>query len=174
MARRLSPDEQALWLRVAESIRPLPGRIRPAPLPAPAKPAHALRDPVVSVPIAPPRPLAPSRPPRPTAAAATLDGSWDKRLRTGDVRPDRVVDLHGHNLATAHALLATTLDQAIAAGDRIVLIVTGKGRIDRPARIRAELAHWIDTGGHRRHVAALRPAHPRHGGGGAFYLILRR
>ena len=122
----------------------------------------------------PPRPLhTPSKAVTPVAGA-TLDGGWDRRLRQGDISPDRVIDLHGYTLEAAHALLTNALDSADALGQRIILIVTGKGRDNRPGRIKAELGHWLDSGNHRSRIAALRPAHPRHGGGGAFYLILRR
>lgn len=107
-------------------------------------------------------------------ASATLDGGWDRRLRQGSVTPDRVIDLHGHTLETAHFVLSAALDNASANGERIILIVTGKGRSDRPGRIRAELSHWLEDTNLRSRIAALRPAHQRHGGSGAFYLILRR
>ena len=95
-------------------------------------------------------------------------------MRAGDIRPDRIIDLHGHTLAAAHDVLSLALDQAHANGDRVLLVITGKGRVDRPSRIRGELAHWLDAGAMRSRIASLRTAHPRHGGGGAFYLILRR
>ena len=103
---------------------------------------------------------------------APLDGSWDRQISRGRLSPDRVIDLHGHTLADAHARLAA----AVHAGDgaRVVLVITGKGRPDRPARIRAELMHWLERPDLRRAVASVRAAHPRHGGGGAFYVILRR
>jgi DNA-nicking Smr family endonuclease len=63
---------------------------------------------------------------------------------------------------------------ALAAGDRVLLVITGKGRSSRPGLIRAGLADWLDASRHRPRIAALRPAHRRHGGGGAFYLVLRR
>lgn len=106
--------------------------------------------------------------------AATLDGGWDQRLRRGQIRPDRVIDLHGYTLADAHAALAMALDHAAVDGARVILVITGKGRHDRPSRIKAELADWLESGAFRHRIAALRPAHPRHGGGGAYYLILRR
>ena len=125
-----------------------------------------------------PEPVAPSpqllRKPAPPVTAATLDGSWDQRLRRGQVIPDRVIDLHGYTLADAHAVLVAALDDAAVEGARVLLVITGKGRSDRPSRIKAELAHWLETGAFRHRIAALRPAHPRHGGGGAHYLILRR
>ncbi len=169
MPRRLTAHERALWHRVTTTIRPLPGRARPAPPPEPPKPAA----PIAATPApAPTRP--PPRTPPPPVATATLDGSWDRRLQRGSVAPDRVIDLHGHTLDAAHQRLTDTLAMAAATGDRILLVVTGKGRGDRPGRIRAELAHWLEQPALRGKVAALRSAHPRHGGSGAFYVILRR
>ncbi len=173
MARRLTAHERALWSRVAATVRPIGGRA-PVVAAPPEPPA------VAAPPLPRPRPSSPARPvpapklPPRAVADATLDGGWDRRLRHGDIRPDRVVDLHGYTLAAAHDRLMLALDDAAGCGDRIVLIVTGKGRGDRPGRIRAELNHWLETTALRSRIAALRPAHPRHGGGGAFYLILRR
>ncbi|MCU0892231.1 MAG: Smr/MutS family protein [Sandarakinorhabdus sp.] len=103
---------------------------------------------------------------------APLDGTWDRQISRGRVVPDRVIDLHGHSVADAHARLLA----AIHAGDgtRVLLVITGKGRPDRPARIRTELMHWLERPDMRSAVASVRAAHPRHGGGGAFYVILRR
>lgn len=171
MPRRLSAHEQALWSRVAATVRPITGnRTAPAPEPPkpPFKPTPKLIEPI------PPRPLIrPANAPR-TVAGATLDGGWDSKLRKGDIRPDRIIDLHGHTLAAAHHVLSQALDDANSSGDRVLLIITGKGRADRPSRIRAELAHWLDAGVMRSRIASLRGAHPRHGGAGAFYVILRR
>ncbi len=181
MVRRLTAPERALWSRVAASVRPLAGRA-PGPAlaptispPAPVKPPPiASPRPAANPPKIPQRPLQPRKNAAIPVAAATLDGGWDRRLRQGDITPDRVVDLHGHSLDAAHLVLTQALDSANLHGQRIILIVTGKGRSDRPGRIRAELSHWLDNGNYRASIAALRPAHPRHGGSGAFYLILRR
>lgn len=123
---------------------------------------------------APVRPAPPPRKPATPVASATLDGGWDRRLRGGDIRPDRAIDLHGHTLGAAHDRLMAELDTAHAMGARVLLVVTGKGRGDRPGRIRAQLADWLEGSSLRSRIAALRPAHVRHGGSGAFYVILRR
>jgi DNA-nicking Smr family endonuclease len=165
--RRLTAHERALWSRVAATVRPLPGVRRPAPPePAPAEAAAKSHPPPAAA-----KPTSPAKP-APPVAIATLDGSWDRRLRKGDIVPDRVIDLHGHNLADAHAVLADVIEQD--GGERVLLVITGKGRADRPSRIRAELNYWLESSRLRSRIAALRPAHPRHGGGGAFYVILRR
>lgn len=166
--RRLSAHERALWARVAASVKPLPGKPKPE-APA-ATPAAISPPPPKAAPAPPPRPA--SIKPGPHPLGAPLDGSWDRQISRGRITPDRIIDLHGHTLADAHARLAA----AIHAGDgaRVILVITGKGRPDRPARIRAELMHWLDRPDMRAAVASVRAAHPRHGGSGAFYLILRR
>lgn len=174
MARRLSAHEIALWSRVAATVRPIAGKAAMPPAAPPQPPVAAPRRPAANPTPIPPRPLHPAAKPVIPVASATLDGGWDRKLRQGDIVPDRVIDLHGYTLEAAHHLLTQALDTADAQGQRIVLIITGKGRDNRPGRIKAELNHWLDSGNHRSGIAALRPAHPRHGGGGAFYLILRR
>jgi DNA-nicking Smr family endonuclease len=108
----------------------------------------------------------------------TLDASWDRRLARGAVPPDYVLDLHGHNLATAYDLLDRRLELAIAAGARLLLLVTGKPPgPERPVKrgaIRAAIGDWLAASRHAKAIAAVRNAHPRHGGAGALYIVLRR
>ncbi len=117
--RRLAPDEKALWQKVVATVRPLHPSVEQAeparePVEAPPPPAR-LR--------AAPRPA--PRPAKPVPGI-TLDGSWDRRLSRGLVQPDLTVDLHGHNLDTAYSLLDFRLDQAVATGARVLLLITGK------------------------------------------------
>ena len=174
--RSLSPEEDALWARVTATIRPLSRepvtpRIsdeEPPPKAAPARPGR----------VPPERPLPAQQRKPPAHATATLDGSWDKRLRSGAVEPDRVVDLHGLNLDGAWQAIDTQLDRAIAAGDRVVLLITGHHRPGEPpverGRIRAAVNDWLAASRHARDIAAVRGAHRRHGGGGSLYIVLRR
>jgi len=174
--RRLNPEEQALWAKVVASVRPLhgapplpeltAGAELPAPAPNKAAPAAT-----------PPRRIAAAQ--KQPAPWTTLDGSWDRRLSRGLVQPDATVDLHGHNLATAYDLLDRRLDQAIALGDRLLLLITGKPPTDdrRPVgrgAIRAAVGDWLAASRHASDIAAVRNAHPRHGGAGALYIVLRR
>ena len=110
--------------------------------------------------------------------AATLDGRWDRRLRLGDVRPDRIVDLHGLTLDRAWQAIDFELEDAIASGERMILLITGHRRPGDPpverGKIRAAVHDWLAASRHAARIAAVRGAHRRHGGGGALYLILRR
>ena len=113
-------------------------------------------------------------------AAATLDASWDRRLARGIAQPDSSLDLHGHTLSSAHMLLDQGLDRALARGDRVLLLVTGKPprpESERPharGAIRAAIADWLAASRHADRIAAVRNAHPRHGGAGALYIVFRR
>ena len=177
--RPLGPDEAALWARVLATVRPLPGRKAPEP------PRHS-REGATPQPRATPQATLGSRlrgstvkieSPKP---GTTLDSSWDRRLSRGLAAPDCTVDLHGHSLATAYARLDAALEQAIAQGDRVVLLVTGKPPrpdSERPharGAIRDAVGDWLAASRHAGSIAAVRGAHPRHGGQGALYIVLRR
>ena len=182
--RQLNADEADLWARVMATVKPL----RPVPV--------AVAKPVVAAPtsakvtrpsktltraVAAARPIA-AKPviAAPSPRQNTLDGSWDKKLTRGIVSPDSSIDLHGHTLSSAHAMLDDGLSRAIARGDRVLLLVTGKPprpESERPharGAIRAAIADWLAASRHADAIAAVRGAHPRHGGQGALYIVLRR
>lgn len=172
--RSLSPEEAELWARVAATIRPL-SRERLVPKAA-EKPSevHAKRlDGRIRarcVPVNHQKPI--------PIGEKTLDGSWDKKLRSGSASPDRVVDLHGMNMDTAWTVIDRSLDEALSRGDRLLLLITGHHRPGEPpvqrGRIRAAVHDWLAASRHASDIAAVRPAHRRHGGGGSLYLVLRR
>jgi DNA-nicking Smr family endonuclease len=108
----------------------------------------------------------------------TLDGSWDRRIRSGEIEPDRVLDLHGMNLERAWRAIDRGLEQAINGGERVVLLITGHHRPGDPpverGRIRAAVHDWLAASRHSSRIASVRGAHRRHGGGGSLYIVLRR
>jgi DNA-nicking Smr family endonuclease len=185
--RRLSAEEEELWGRVTATIQPLSREPMPVPLQSPAiiasdaspavlpsrpTPPPISRKPKGPAPRTRPAPLARARP------GTTLDGSWDRKLGGGRIEPDRILDLHGHTLDTAWSAIDRTLADAIDSGDRVLLLVTGHERQGEPpiarGRIRAAVGDWLAASRHAGKIAAVRNAHPRHGGGGSLYLILRR
>jgi DNA-nicking Smr family endonuclease len=182
MPRRLNPEEARLWAKVVESVRPLAPPSLPPAGAAPAAPEAAAEAPPPSVRrgrVPGPRPVPPPPPAPPKGPGETLDGTWDRRLARGLVAPDAVLDLHGHNLDTAYRLLDRRLGEAVADGARLLLLVTGKAPAnpDRPAKrgaIRAAVGDWLQASRHAGDIAAVRSAHPRHGGAGALYIVLRR
>lgn len=185
--RGLTPEEAALWARVAQTVRPLrKPPMRPvtgdeakaiAAPPAPPK----LRKALVRPAPAPVRIAEPTPSPR-ALDRGGLDGSWDRKLGQGVVSPDFTLDLHGHTLDSAHARLDHGITQAAAQGARVLLLITGKprptdeltARGSRRGAIRAKVLDWLAAGSHASKIAAVRPAHPRHGGAGALYIVLKR
>jgi DNA-nicking Smr family endonuclease len=143
----------------------------PASEPITAQPPQAKSRPVIR---RTPKPLALARP-RP---GTTLDGTWDKKLRTGSVEPDRILDLHGMSLDAAWEAIDSNLERAIARGERVVLLITGHHRPGEPpiqrGKIRAAVHDWLAHSRHADRIAAVRGAHRRHGGGGSLYIVLRR
>jgi DNA-nicking Smr family endonuclease len=173
--RRLTADEAKLWARVVESVRPLDPAAAPE---TPCIPAEAgTQEPVPLGPRLRRGPTPPPSPPR-QGPGETLDGSWDRRLSRGLVAPEASLDLHGHNLATAYDLLDGRLEAAIQSGARLLLLVTGKppgaAGAGRRGAIRASVGDWLAASRHAGAIAAVRNAHPRHGGAGALYIVLRR
>jgi DNA-nicking Smr family endonuclease len=169
--RRLGPEEARLWAKVVESVRPLGGSAPPgAAAEAETREAVAL-GPGLRRGATPP-------PPPHKGPGQTLDASWDRRLGRGLVAPDSTLDLHGHNLATAYDLLDRRLDDALRAGARLMLLVTGRppsaGGGAKRGAIRAAVGDWLHASRHAGRIAAVRNAHPRHGGAGALYIVLRR
>lgn len=189
--RTLAPEEAALWQKVIQSVTPLHVRAAPKTVPPAPEPAPSL----VATPMprrldVPTGKLVSSRPARPaitlstplpdTHERRTLDASWDRRLSRGLVAPESSIDLHGHNLHAAYDRLDAGLAQAIAQGDRVLLLITGKPprpESERPharGAIRAAVGDWLAASRHADRIAAVRQAHPRHGGAGALYIVLRR
>ncbi|MGE0421938.1 MAG: Smr/MutS family protein [Reyranellaceae bacterium] len=165
-----------LFHRAMKDARPLRGRRAVGP--APAKPAPK---PVVTVSRATtPAPAAPGLPDLDPGGATGLDRATEDNLRRGKLVPEASIDLHGHTLAEAERALARFLERAQASGARVALVVTGKAArqddTNRPVggRIHAEFPHWLNRPENRGRVVGVRPANPRHGGGGAFYVLLRR
>jgi DNA-nicking Smr family endonuclease len=178
--RRLSPEEAALWQRVAFSVRPVAARASRVEEARHLREGHGRLLPrekdtglcgIGAIAGGHPKP-----------SANTLDGGWDRKIGTGRVVPERTIDLHGHSLASAHHRLDRGLADAIRDGVRVILLVTGRAprnggsRIDLPMRgiIRESIGDWLAASRHKSAIAAIRNAHPRHGGAGALYLILRR
>ncbi|UAB78167.1 Smr/MutS family protein [Erythrobacter sp. SCSIO 43205] len=187
--RGLSEPEQRAWARLASSVTPLPGKTVPgkkAPLvkevaqsPAAPAPKPAPKPKPVAT-----RPLKRANSPAPARramASSQLDGSWNRKLKSGQITPDYTLDLHDHNLDRAYDRIMSGLDQARMMGARVVLVVAGRERRVDPAdraskrgAIRAKLLDWLAVSRHADSIAAVRRAHIRHGGEGALYLVLKR
>ena len=187
LPRGLTAGEQAAWAHLAASVKPLPGKKRPAPpLQGRGTTEAGGGAGKAAVPAPPGRFLKPAKPVKqapspPPAIPGALDSHWERRMKGGRLDPDLTLDLHGHTLDTAYQRIMAGLDQARMMDARVVLVIAGRerpvdpaDRMERRGAIRAKLLDWLAASRHAGAIAAVRRAHVRHGGEGALYLILKR
>jgi DNA-nicking Smr family endonuclease len=182
--RTLTTEETEVWRRVARTVKPI-GPEAKIPVPSEQTAKLTANPPTKAVPSSPKKAITPLAAPRPARPQPLdrhgLDGSWERKLAKAAVAPDFTIDLHGHSLDSAHARLNHGLLMALAEQARVVLVITGRPRpveaADRGSRrgaIRAKVLDWLALGPHGDRIATVRGAHPRHGGAGALYVVLRR
>jgi DNA-nicking Smr family endonuclease len=174
-------DDAALWGQIAGTVKPLKRR-RAAP--APEKPGGNVK-PAAEAPVetparsAKPRPPAPTHvPPAPLApgAASGIDKRTAQRLRRGQIRIEGRIDLHGMTQVEAYRNLSDFLKSSATAGRRCVLVITGKGMREGAGSgiLRSEFPRWLNEAALRPLILGFAVAQPKDGGGGAFYVYLRR
>ena len=181
--RDLRPEERAIWKKVARSVTPItPERTRlldemDAAL-GPARPAG----PAVSK----SRLRASATPVKAAPVNLPVDRSGEKKVRKGKLGIDSRIDLHGMTQDQALSALTGFLHRALHRHDRTVLVITGKGAKprdrsrppglgeDEPGVLRRRLPEWLARPDLKTIVSGFAPAHARHGGGGAFYVTLRK
>ena len=181
------PPDFDLWLDTAKTIKPLrarPARNKPSPAAVAAPARKSL--PLPSAPhVHVPSPLH-----KPPPQITGLDRRTAQRLTRGQVEIERRLDLHGTGIEMARVNLLGFLRDAQAMGARNVLVITGKGDSpfsrhtlhgaghfhapERAGRLRRLVTEWFHEPEFRSLVAGFQPAHPKHGGGGAYYVRVRR
>lgn len=192
--RKLAPDELALWQKVADQTQKLDrGMTFDPEVYAPHPPVPAPRQPL------PPRQLDGKSPPKPPARKVSydlvpslpeqfskdtvqMDRKTFSKMTRGKVKPEGRIDLHGMTLDHAHGALTRFVMTSHANGKRLVLVITGKGK-ERddggpiPVRfgvLRHQVPQWLGQAPLKSMVMQVTPAHISHGGGGAYYVYLRR
>ena len=175
-----------LWEEIKSSVSPLrksKRRSTKLPVTGVAIVKLALMKPRTELPL--PRKTS-SSPPQ----LASFERRTAQRLGRGKLEPEARIDLHGHGLENARLALLHFLSSRRMQGMRLVLVITGKGASpfarhtlhglshfhtpEREGKLRREVPLWLEEAQFRIHVVGLQPAHPRHGGGGAFYVKLRK
>ncbi|MSO92347.1 MAG: DNA mismatch repair protein MutS [Rhodospirillales bacterium] len=173
-----APVDQDVWRAFTQGIAPIKGRERApaerAPVVLKIEPKPAVRR---AVPVPPPpQPKAPALPELKPGASPGVDRRTADRLRRGEFAIDVEIDLHGHTLEEAYRALAISIEKASAAGHRCVLVITGHGVRSSAGRgaLREALPRWLNEPALRPRILTLAPAQPKHGGQGAFYVLLKR
>ncbi|WP_241523948.1 Smr/MutS family protein [Oceaniglobus indicus] len=188
--RRLSAEEQDLWYRVVGKTTRRPTRPEAAPL-AETVPPKAVQP---RPPIAPfqigernrdapsPARSVPAMVQRPAQQPVAMDHKAFTRMKRGKLSVEGRIDLHGMTLDQAHPRLTGFIMSAHAAGKRLVLVITGKGKRrddygPMPVRqgiLKHQVPIWLRSPMLGPIVLQVSEAHQSHGGSGAFYVYLRR
>ena len=176
--------DRNLWDEVARTIRPLGKRALRMSASQVALPKQALH-------VLAPKMSAPKITLNRAAPPITgFDRRTEQKLTRGNVEIESRLDLHGLGLEEARLRLLDFLANRRLQGFRLVLVITGKGASpfsghtlhgrehfyapEREGRLRRQLPEWLHEAQFRAHVSGFQQAHPKHGGGGAFYVKLRR
>lgn len=193
--RSLNSDDQELWNKVAKTAKPLNGGPKKRALPTVLKPKKS-QSPRIFEPV----PIMPFRvgeranaPPekhdlKPSIATALannpvqMDAKAYGRLRRGKLGPEDTIDLHGMTLHQAHPALIGFVLNGHARGLRLLLVITGKGKKSRddgpiPRQmgvLRHQVPQWLRMAPLAPLILQVTEAHIKHGGGGAYYVYLRR
>jgi len=183
MTRRLTSDEQELWERLGRTVTPLKkrgerSRRRSASATA-AKQDTEVEEPArkKSSAVAPTPQKVPQ--PRQEPVLAPLEDKLRHRLARGLADVDARIDLHGMRQERAFETLALFLRQAQIRGQRVVLVITGKGSADSERGrgrgvLRQNVPDWLRRPDLRPLVGGFEEANRRHGGAGALYVRIRR
>jgi len=165
-------DDARLWAVIAATVRPLPGRAAHARNPPPPKAIPASTGQSRRAVIAKPPETAPLRP-TPPGPPQPIEPNRRRRLDLGREPMAASLDLHGLSREAAHERLTAFVQSRWAAGARAILVITGKGARGDGV-LRREVPHWLAQTPLRELVAGLSEAHPKRGGAGALYVVLRR
>ena len=163
----VAPEEQALFLEAVAGVKPLGDRDR-APVPPP--PASVMK--VVEIP--PEVKLAVDGDSQRYAARGPgVSHAQIAELRSGKVRAEATLDLHGNTVAPALQQLRQFMIESRRLARRCVLVVHGKGtHSEHGAPLREAVLHEL-LGPLSGFVHALASAAPSDGGDGATCVMLR-
>ena len=188
--RKLRADELEIWQKVAHSTDPLPEALRRERLieKAPDAPVVPAVEPMnlpkafgIGAKAPTPKSVAGV-----TSTSSRISPNMDKKtfgkMRRGKMVPEAKIDLHGMTLDQAHPALTRFILTSHTRGFRLVLVITGKGQRDDPhdpvprqrGVLKRQVPMWLKMPPLNSAVLEVSEAHLRHGGGGAYYVYLRK
>lgn len=188
--RRLNEDDLALWRKVTDRTERLDLKSLFTPEVEPKKTPNTSFSTAIGRPSAPPAPKPRTKPhdlaqpvsDRLKSAPVQMDNKAFGKMKRGKLKPEGRIDLHGMTLDQAHPALTGFILQSHRRGKRLVLVITGKGKRSdddgpipvRQGVLRHQVPQWLSAAPLGPLVLQVTPAHISHGGGGAYYVYLRR
>lgn len=178
----LVPDGE-IWAQVARQVQPLPRRHEIVPRELPPLPKVLRPETPGPADFARAENLRKAPAKAPPRQLPEMDGRLKQKLIQGRIPVEQRLDLHGLTLREAERAMDRLLRQAIACGQRGLLVITGKGvrvgdapppLFEQRGVLRAWLPDYLRQGPWRDQVLGIAPARQEQGGAGAFFVLLRR
>ncbi len=160
--REVSELEAAFFREMLKDTQPLKHKSAPRQIAKPARPLLRAEPFPASTPL-------PKAPVYSDGYAPGIGGHRAAHLRKGRLEPEAKLDLHGYRVEPAYRAQQRFLMRAHGMGQRVVLVVTGKG-----GALRDMFPRWLGESEFRNLVVGISAAHAKHGGDGAFYVALKR
>ena len=189
MARKLRPEEQELWEKVADTTTPMrsadlvltPTLVLPASLKVRSAPAQLKLKPF-QIGAKSQHRLATAHISSVPNNNLTMDAKSYGKLTRGKLDPEARLDLHGMTMSEAYPILQNFILSSSQLQRRLVLVITGKGKSkpdrgiipERHGVLRHNVPLWLRQSALANSILEVTSAHQRHGGGGALYVYLRR
>lgn len=169
-SRDLTPEERALWQQATRHDTKFhAGEDVEFVL---SEPAMLPQEIAVPTPVVKTQRKVPQSPIR-IGDAHMMDGLNARRFKRGELPVDCALDLHGYGRVEAFDALERTIRSMVARGERVLAVITGKGR-GGDGVLKREVPHWLNDGAIRMHVVAATYAPQRLGGEGAVLVMLKR
>lgn len=164
-------EDTELWLYVTKDVSPLHKKVVEPNEAANFKSTHPLPNLPKPPPTLPHEANIKAKPLLNTSQSSTeIDRSTKTKFERGQMSIEAILDLHGHTYESAQESLTSFLMQHSHAGTRHVLVITGKGK----GILRAGFEMWVKQAPLNQIILSVAAAKGKHGGNGAFYVLLRR
>lgn len=168
MANNNDHDDDSLWQKVAATIRPLKHKLQHLSHPKKDVPKVKIKHEKIfydaaktAVPI------------KKQKLSEAPDSHWQRRLKAGDINIEMILDLHGCTQREAYHQLEKFIGHARRQKMRQLLVITGKGKFSKgDGVLKQQLPHWLDA--LHAVIMTYHPAHQKHGGSGAMYVVLKK
>ena len=95
-----------------------------------------------------------------------------KSIRKKKTKPDAVIDLHGYTIYSAKIILNNYIVDCYERNIRNILIVTGKGKMNK-GKLKEEVPKWLNETYLNRYLVSINLAPNHFGGDGALLVRIK-
>ncbi|MEE4208471.1 MAG: Smr/MutS family protein [Parvularcula sp.] len=176
--RTLSEAERRLWNSVAATVTPYDPKAVDAVEATPAPPRTAAQTPKTNAASTKRESPPPGRFSLELSPFSKGDPRRIRKVSRGQLPIEGILDLHGMRQEEADRAVSSFIAHHRALGHRTLLVITGKGGPQSSydegrGVLRKRFLQGIEFGLYGGGIAAVRQAHQKHGGRGAFYILLK-